>query len=70
VGAAAESAACDEGEFVIKFSHVTNTDKPPKGIPPVGEITDKTDDDCRSNTRPIELIDSPRCQISARCEAE
>jgi C4-dicarboxylate-binding protein DctP len=26
------SAACDEGEIVIKFSHVTNTDKHPKGI--------------------------------------
>ncbi|WP_272001873.1 DctP family TRAP transporter solute-binding subunit [Roseovarius sp. ZX-A-9] len=26
------SAACDEGEVVIKFSHVTNTDKHPKGI--------------------------------------
>jgi len=26
------SAACDEGETVIKFSHVTNTDKHPKGI--------------------------------------
>jgi len=25
-------AACDEGELVIKFSHVTNTDKHPKGI--------------------------------------
>ncbi|SHJ92572.1 C4-dicarboxylate-binding protein DctP [Shimia gijangensis] len=25
-------AACDEGEIVIKFSHVTNTDKHPKGI--------------------------------------
>jgi len=25
-------AACDEGEVVIKFSHVTNTDKHPKGI--------------------------------------
>ena len=25
-------AACDEGETVIKFSHVTNTDKHPKGI--------------------------------------
>ena len=24
--------ACDEGEIVIKFSHVTNTDKHPKGI--------------------------------------
>ncbi|MFZ5963837.1 DctP family TRAP transporter solute-binding subunit [Thalassococcus sp. BH17M4-6] len=26
------AAACDEGEMVIKFSHVTNTDKHPKGI--------------------------------------
>ncbi len=26
------SAACDAGEVVIKFSHVTNTDKHPKGI--------------------------------------
>lgn len=25
-------AGCDEGEMVIKFSHVTNTDKHPKGI--------------------------------------
>jgi C4-dicarboxylate-binding protein DctP len=25
-------AACDSGEIVIKFSHVTNTDKHPKGI--------------------------------------
>ncbi|MBY8977706.1 TRAP transporter substrate-binding protein [Rhodobacteraceae bacterium NNCM2] len=25
-------AACDEGEIVIKFSHVTNTDKHPKGL--------------------------------------
>jgi C4-dicarboxylate-binding protein DctP len=25
-------AACEEGEIVIKFSHVTNTDKHPKGI--------------------------------------
>nr|WP_309502858.1 DctP family TRAP transporter solute-binding subunit [uncultured Roseovarius sp.] len=30
--AGAASAACDEGEVVIKFSHVTNTDKHPKGI--------------------------------------
>ncbi|MEP2532905.1 DctP family TRAP transporter solute-binding subunit [Shimia sp.] len=28
----AAQAACDEGEIVIKFSHVTNTDKHPKGI--------------------------------------
>jgi C4-dicarboxylate-binding protein DctP len=26
------SAACDSGEIVVKFSHVTNTDKHPKGI--------------------------------------
>ena len=25
-------AACDPGEVVIKFSHVTNTDKHPKGL--------------------------------------
>jgi hypothetical protein len=30
-------------------------------IPPVGEITEKTEDDWRSKTRPIDLIDSPRC---------
>jgi C4-dicarboxylate-binding protein DctP len=29
---AAASTACDPGEIVIKFSHVTNTDKHPKGI--------------------------------------
>ena len=32
VSATAVSAACDDGEIVVKFSHVTNTDKPPKGI--------------------------------------
>ncbi|SLN40115.1 C4-dicarboxylate-binding periplasmic protein precursor [Roseovarius albus] len=34
LGASALSAnaACDEGEIVIKFSHVTNTDRHPKGI--------------------------------------
>ena len=32
VSASALSAACDDGEIVIKFSHVTNTDKHPKGI--------------------------------------
>lgn len=32
VSASAVAAACDEGEIVIKFSHVTNTDKHPKGI--------------------------------------
>ena len=31
-GAGSALAACDEGEIVIKFSHVTNTDKHPKGI--------------------------------------
>jgi len=30
--ASAAHAACDPGETVIKFSHVTNTDKHPKGI--------------------------------------
>lgn len=30
--ASAAQAACDDGEIVIKFSHVTNTDKHPKGI--------------------------------------
>ncbi|MCR9256461.1 MAG: DctP family TRAP transporter solute-binding subunit [Alphaproteobacteria bacterium] len=30
--AAPAHAACDDGEIVIKFSHVTNTDKHPKGI--------------------------------------
>ncbi len=32
VSAGAVSAACDAGEIVIKFSHVTNTDRHPKGI--------------------------------------
>ncbi|MBD3663011.1 DctP family TRAP transporter solute-binding subunit [Sulfitobacter aestuariivivens] len=32
VSAGAVQAACDDGEVVIKFSHVTNTDKHPKGI--------------------------------------
>ncbi|MFY0660185.1 MAG: DctP family TRAP transporter solute-binding subunit [Shimia sp.] len=31
-GASFVSAACDDGEIVVKFSHVTNTDKHPKGI--------------------------------------
>ncbi|GAA4229372.1 C4-dicarboxylate-binding protein DctP [Sagittula marina] len=31
-GATGAMAACDEGEMVIKFSHVTNTDRHPKGI--------------------------------------
>ncbi|MGB0696567.1 MAG: TRAP transporter substrate-binding protein [Rhodospirillaceae bacterium] len=30
--ASAASAACDDGEVVIKFSHVTNSDKHPKGL--------------------------------------
>lgn len=29
---AAHEAGCDEGEIVIKFAHVTNTDKHPKGV--------------------------------------
>ncbi|MBO6784959.1 MAG: C4-dicarboxylate ABC transporter, partial [Alphaproteobacteria bacterium] len=32
ITAAPAEAACDDGEIVIKFSHVTNTDKHPKGI--------------------------------------
>lgn len=32
MGASTAIAACDDGEVVIKFSHVTNTDKHPKGI--------------------------------------
>jgi C4-dicarboxylate-binding protein DctP len=32
VSASAVAAACDDDEIVIKFSHVTNTDKHPKGI--------------------------------------
>ncbi len=32
LSASAAMAACDPGETVIKFSHVTNTDKHPKGI--------------------------------------
>ncbi|KUJ80655.1 C4-dicarboxylate ABC transporter [Ruegeria marisrubri] len=32
VTATAGFAACDEGEIVVKFAHVTNTDKHPKGI--------------------------------------
>ncbi len=31
-GAFADTAGCDEGEIVVKFAHVTNTDKHPKGI--------------------------------------
>jgi hypothetical protein len=40
-------------------------------MPPVGEITEKTDEDSRSNRRPIEPIDSPaglRSQISDRVD--
>ncbi len=32
VTASAGIAACDDGEIVVKFAHVTNTDKHPKGI--------------------------------------
>jgi len=32
VAPTAAFAACDDGEIVVKFSHVTNTDKHPKGI--------------------------------------
>ena len=32
VAAAPAFAACDEGEVVMKFAHVTNTDRHPKGI--------------------------------------
>lgn len=32
LSAGAVAAACDDGEIVIKLSHVTNTDKHPKGI--------------------------------------
>ncbi|SIN97824.1 TRAP transporter substrate-binding protein [Vannielia litorea] len=32
MSAGAGFAACDDGEIVIKFAHVTNTDKHPKGI--------------------------------------
>jgi len=42
-------------------------------MPPVGESTENTEEDSRSNRRPIELIDSPafqRSQISARWAAE
>src|ERR1700682_4242405 len=42
-------------------------------MPPVGEITEKTDEDSRSNRRPIELIGSPalpRSPISDRVGAE
>jgi C4-dicarboxylate-binding protein DctP len=31
-GATTASASCEDGEVLIKFSHVTNTDKHPKGI--------------------------------------
>src|SRR5258707_13343146 len=39
-------------------------------MPPVGEITEKTDEDSRSNRRPIELIDSPACQRSHTAEPQ
>ena len=43
-------------------------------MPPVGEITEKTDEEAsRPNRRPIELIGSPACQrsqISDRWAAE
>ncbi len=32
LGASSALAACDDGEIVVKFSHVTNTDRHPKGI--------------------------------------
>lgn len=32
IGAGSAIAACDDGEIVVKFSHVTNTDRHPKGI--------------------------------------
>ncbi len=32
VAGGAAMAACDDGEIVVKFSHVTNTDRHPKGI--------------------------------------
>ncbi len=32
VSAGTAMAACDDGEIVVKFSHVTNTDRHPKGI--------------------------------------
>ena len=32
LSAGSAMAACDEGEIVVKFSHVTNTDRHPKGI--------------------------------------
>jgi len=32
LGTNAAVAACDDGEIVVKFSHVTNTDRHPKGI--------------------------------------
>ena len=31
-GSAQAAGACQDGEIVIKFSHVTNADKHPKGI--------------------------------------
>jgi hypothetical protein len=37
-------------------------------MPPVGEITEKTEQDSRSNGRPIALIGSPACQRSQTAE--
>ena len=28
----ADTMGCDDGEIVVKFAHVTNTDRHPKGI--------------------------------------
>jgi hypothetical protein len=42
-------------------------------MPPVGESTENTEEDSRSNRRPIDLLDSlafQRSQISARWAAE
>ena len=42
-------------------------------MPPLGESTEKTEDEPLSKPRPIELMGSPRCQrsqISDRCAAE
>jgi hypothetical protein len=36
----------------------------PAGGYRLGEMTEKTDEDSRSNRRPIELIGSPACQRS------
>jgi len=34
VAPGAAMAACDDGEIVAKLSHVTNTDRHPKGVSP------------------------------------